>query len=188
MQAILFDTETTDLIHNHAIPLDQQPRIIEIYALKIQLPADAFGSAEEWQFVDEFESFVNPGIKITDEITRITNITNADVRDAPRIAELWPRLRDFFATADMVVAHNVSYDMGVIDFEQLRVNDKQKFPWPPKRLCTVEATEHLKGHRLSLTALHEQLFGVKFEGAHRARTDVKAMTMCFKKLWEDCEI
>ena len=78
MQAILFDTETTDLIHNHAIPLDQQPRIIEIYAMKIQLPADSFGSAEEWQFVDEFESFINPGIPITEEITSITSITNED--------------------------------------------------------------------------------------------------------------
>jgi DNA polymerase III epsilon subunit-like protein len=188
MQAILFDTETTDLIHNHAIPLDQQPRIIEIYAMKIQLPADSFGSIEDWQFVDDFESFVNPGIPITDEITRITNITDKDVKDAPRIAEIWPQLRTFFETADMVVAHNVAYDIGVMDFEQMRVNPDEKFPWPKKRMCTVEATEHLKGYRLTLTNLHKHLFGVPFDGAHRARTDVKALSMCFKKLWEDCEI
>lgn len=188
MQAILFDTETTDLIHNHAIPLDQQPRIIEIYAMKIQLPADSFGSAEEWQFVDEFESFINPGIPITEEITKITSITNDDVKGAPRIGQVWDELRTFFTGADMVVAHNVAYDMGVMDFEQMRVDPEQKFPWPPKRLCTVEATEHLKGHRLNLTSLHKHLFGVPFEGAHRAKTDVKALAMCFKRLWEDCEV
>lgn len=188
MQAVLFDTETTDLIHNHAIPLAHQPRIIEIYAQKIQLPSDSFGSVEDWQFVDEIDSFVNPQIPITDEITRITSITNEDVSNAPKIAEIFPKLREFFSNADMVVAHNLSYDMGVVDFEQMRVNPDEKFPWPRKKLCTVEATEHLKGYRLNLNALHEHLFGVKFEGAHRAKTDVNAMTLCFKRLWEDCEI
>ena len=71
-------------------------------------------------------------------------------------------MRAFFETVDMVVAHNVSYDMGVMDFEQMRVNPDEKFPWPAMQLCTVEATEHLKGHRLNLTALHEHLFGCKF--------------------------
>jgi len=46
----------------------------------------------------------------------------------------------------------------------------------------VQETEWIKGHRLSLSALHEELFGEPFSGAHRARVDVDALTRCFNEL------
>ena len=52
----------------------------------------------------------------------------------------------------------------------------------PRLCCTVENTEWLHGHRLSLSALHEELFGEPFSGAHRARTDVAALTRCYLEL------
>ena len=188
MQVVIFDTETTDLIRSHALPLDQQPRVIELYAKKIQLPADAWGKMDEWQTVGEFESFINPGIKISEEVNRITGIDDSMVKGAPRMAGVWGDVRDFFEPADMVVAHNLSYDMGVMEFERQRIDPEGLFPWPKRKLCTVEATEHLKGYRLSLTSLHEHLFGCGFPEAHRARNDVNALELCFKKLWEMAEI
>jgi hypothetical protein len=59
--------------------------------------------------------------------------------------------------------------------------------WPEK-ICTVEMTEHMDGFRLSLTALHEKLFGEAFKGSHRASADVHAMKRCYSELIKRGEI
>lgn len=188
MQVIVFDTETTDLIQNSLLPLNQQPRIIEIFARKIQLPKEAWGKMDEWQLVGEFDTLINPEIKIPPEIVNITSINDEMVFGAPKARDIWPALALFFSTADIVVAHNLNYDMAVVNFEQMRIDPDKKFPWPRQKVCTVEATEHLKGHRLKLIALHEHLFGCEFKGAHRAKADVDALELCYKKLHEIGEL
>lgn len=183
MKIVLFDTETTDLIRNTALPLEQQPRVVELYAQLIEVD-DEFN----WTFIDEVDTLVNPGIRIPQESINITGITNEMVKDAPKMVEVMPKFSALLWDAEMVVAHNLSYDMGVMGFEQKRLHPDTRIEWPTHKVCTVEQTEHLKGFRLNLTALHELLFGVKFEGAHRAKDDVKAMTLCFKNLFEKGEI
>jgi len=82
---------------------------------------------------------------------------------------------------DEIVAHNMSYDKAVIDFEMKRLG--KKIRWPDL-ICTVESTEYMKGHRMNLATLHEFLFGEPFAGAHRAENDVRATTRCFLQLRE----
>ncbi len=61
---------------------------------------------------------------------------------------------------------------------------KQEFDYSKVRLiCTVESTEHIKGFRLTLTKLHEHLFGEAFPSAHRAENDVRPLTRCFIELY-----
>lgn len=71
----------------------------------------------------------------------------------------------------------------MIDFEMKRL--VTELAWPERLVCTVEATEHLKGHRLSLTKLYEHLFpGENFPGAHRAKADVQALVRCYVEMFK----
>lgn len=180
MKAFLFDTETTDLIANSVIAERHRPHIIEFYGMTLELKGD------EWEKVGELEFFCKPKVRITDTTTRITGITNEDIKDAKPFSAYADQVKSVIESTDMAVAHNLSYDMAVVDTEFERL--KSDVHWQYNNLCTVEATEHLRGHRLRLADLHEELFGEPFEGAHRARTDVEAMGRCFIELWRREEI
>ena len=177
MRAVLFDTETTDLISNSLLPLVEQPHIVEFYAMALYYEEGG------WAKVDEFETLVKPPVPITETTTKITGITPEDVRDAPRWPEVAVRAHQILQNAEIVVAHNLSFDMSMIEVEAQRA-EMGAPEWPDWKVCTVEATEHFKSQRLKLADLHKHLFGEAFTGAHRARTDVEAMGRCFVELWE----
>lgn len=181
MKAIVFDTETTSLAAASVADLKNQPHIIEIYAGKLELKVDG------WQLIDEIDIMVNPPIPIDEEITKITNITQEMVKGKPSIGAVFPKIQEFFLETDIVVAHNLSYDQFVMECESRRLG-LPLFTMPPTKICTVESSEALLGRRMKLVDLHEHLFGVKFEDAHRARHDVEATIKCFNKLWMDGEI
>jgi DNA polymerase-3 subunit epsilon len=169
VKRLFFDTETTDLVSNSLLPLEHQPRIIEVYACLLR---------DDFSLEDELESYVDPGIKIPEEVTKITGIKPEDLVGAPRFASIADDLVGLINRADEVVAHNLSYDQFVVEAELVRIG--KRVLWPQRRTCTVEATEWLKGYRLKLSALHEECFGEPFTGAHRARVDVEAMVRCYK--------
>lgn len=176
MRHLIFDTETTQLISNSLQPIHKQPRIIEFYGLVLD---DAY----DWREVGELGSFIDPGIPITEEITKITGIKQENLRNAPTFATFATRLSILLESSDVAVAHNFSYDRDVVDFEYRRIGKGDLWaPWPGHSCCTVESTEHLKGFRLSLTNLHTELFGEPFTGAHRAETDVRALAKCYVEL------
>jgi len=62
---------------------------------------------------ERFQTFVNPGRKIPPEITRLTGITDEDVKAAPTQSEA---VRDFlrFAAGAPLVAHNADFDTAFI--------------------------------------------------------------------------
>lgn len=177
MLVTLFDTETTDLIANSARRIEKQPRIIELFALTLQ----QVGSGPDAIFteVDTWQSLFNPGITIPDLNVNLTGITNEMVAHQPKFPDKAPEIMSYLTRAHRVVAHNISYDCDVVDFELSRCD--QRIVWPEK-ICTVEQTEFIKGHRMNLTSLHEHLFGEPFSGAHRAEPDVRANTKCYIEL------
>jgi DNA polymerase III epsilon subunit-like protein len=177
LNTLLFDTETTGLIANSLQRLEKQPHIIEFYGCLI----DDNGTA-----IEEIEFLCNPGIPIPLKVTQITGFTDRDVKDLPKIDVYFDKMKVLIEKADAVVAHNLGYDRPLVDFEAKRLGKEIK--WPPLQLCTVEQTEHLKGYRLSLTALHELLFNQPFNGAHRAKEDVSALIRCYVELKKKGEL
>ena len=173
MKALIFDTEATDLVTNTLLRESHQPRIVEFAGKIVEDDGSERG---------EFHFMCNPGVTIPDKVTEITGIANADVAEQPYFEHYAPEMADFFAQADAVVAHNLSYDWFVVNHELDRVG--QTMMWPNIRICTVEETEWFKGFRLNLSALHEHLFGEAFSGAHRAKEDVDALARCYLKLRE----
>lgn len=176
-RAVIFDTETTDLIHTHLLPLHKQPYITEFYGVEIDL-----NTGEVFQ---EYETLVKPPVKITAQITKITGIDDELVKDAPEFKDVASNILNILCGAPLVVAHNASFDTEMIEIELERLS--QKISWP-RLICSVEQTVHILGYRLSLQNLHQHLFGDKFREAHRAKNDVQALCKCCVRLRELGEI
>jgi len=183
---ISFDTETTGFPRQPSTPLQQQPRVIELYAQKFVFRNA--GPRGTFITLDEFHGIYNPGIRIPRRITEITGIGDDDLACCDPISDDWEAIRDFFRNADAVVAHNLRFDMQMMDIENRRFSHGYGFPWPQTRICTMEETRHFVGRRIKLQALHKYLFGKGFDSAHRAKSDTFALTRCFAELRKRDEI
>jgi DNA polymerase-3 subunit alpha len=176
-RTLIFDTETTGLIGNSLIKEQHQPRVIEFFGHVVD--------AKD-KVVEELEFLSNPGIPLPAIITKITGLTDHHLRDQPSFSENADDVIKLIESCGAVVAHNLSFDMEIVNFEFERWGDP--VVWPDQKICTVEQTEWFKGHRLNLQALHEHLFGEPFVDAHRAKHDVAALTRCFCELRKQGDI
>lgn len=175
----IFDTETTGLLESRLIPLKRQPFITEFYGAMVDLDADIPPDAEDIPVLWELDTLLDPGIPISQEITKITGIDDAMVKGAPIFSAFAPLLKAAIENSERVIAHNASFDMEIVDIEFDR--EAMVFEWPHV-LCTVEQTIHILGHRMTLQGLHEHLFGERFKEAHRARNDTRALIRCCVEL------
>lgn len=173
-RCLIFDTETTGLIRNLLIPVDRQPRIVEYFGHVVD---DQTG-----EVLSELEFLCDPLVKLSRETIEITHITPEMIKGKPMFSAFANQVAEQIESADEIVAHNLAYDLHMIEYEFARLDLGDRLKIPAVRTCTVQQTEWLKGHRLSLTNLHQELFGTPFEGAHRAREDVEALTRCFLDL------
>jgi len=174
-QIIFLDTETTGLLKPVDAGLELQPYITEICLIKID---------EDENFIDQLVTFIKPPIPISEDITKITGISDDTVKDAPNFRSVYGVISDFFLGADTSVAHNSSFDMGMLKCELMRYELEYKFPWPKNQICTVEKSFAIKNRRLALGKLHKIATGKDHENAHRAEPDVHALIRCYMYLKE----
>ena len=160
MQSIVaIDIETTGLNAD-------RDAIIEIGAVKFK------GHRVE----DEWSSLVNPNRHIPEFITGLTGINDAEVRNAPRMADLIEELEAFVGDVP-VVGHNVRFDLGFLQraglFEFNEVID------------TYELSSVLMptASRYNLGALGKQL-GILLPATHRALDDARVTMAVFNRLFE----
>lgn len=69
--------------------------------------------ARAGEVIEEFQTLVNPGIRIPAPITALTGITDAMVTTAPPLAEVLPAFLRFAAGCVLVV-HNADFDVGFL--------------------------------------------------------------------------
>ncbi len=93
---VAFDLETTGLS-------DRTDEIIEIGAVLI----------ENGKELERFQTFVNPGRKLSDTIIKLTGITDDYLKDAPDIRQVLPKFMEFVGD-HVLVAHNSRFDTGFI--------------------------------------------------------------------------
>lgn len=174
MKTMIFDTETTDLTQNIGVPLDKQPDIIEFFGLGLEV-----NDQNELVEFSTLGQLIKPRKPVTPEITRITNITNVMLSGKEPFKFYAPEIKAYIEGFDQAVAHNAAFDKDIVDFEfgRLQINIK----WP-ELICTVEQTLWIKGYRLKLGGLYQELFGEDFADKHRAENDVRALTRCFIEL------
>ncbi|NLT57485.1 MAG: PolC-type DNA polymerase III [Clostridiales bacterium] len=159
---VVFDVETTGLSAHRG-------RLTEIGAVRISA-----GQARQ-----RFQTFVNPGMPIPEEITRLTGITDEMVRDAPGEAQAVQAFLDF-AGEDILVAHNAAFDMGFVGAAATRAG----LPFLNPSIDTVGLARRclpdLRSHKLNVLAEH---FGVSFRH-HRADDDSMALAEIFLRMLE----
>jgi DNA polymerase III epsilon subunit-like protein len=142
---VVFDTETTGLPLHPDAPLEKQPKIIELGAALLD---------ETGAVVDTFQQLLHPGEDITEEITKITGITNEQLKDQPKFVDVLPQLREFFDRAFAVFAHNLPFDKKLLQF------DLKRSIW---------------GKNMKMTDLYEYALKKPLPQTHRALDDVQAL-------------
>ena len=169
------DLEATGLI-NPDVPIEYQPRIIEIGAVSTELtPKMAFS-------LETFSELVYPEMGIPEEVIKITGITNEMVKDVDSFKTVHRRFAKFMTGVDLLFTFNgPAYDMPVLMFNLQRHNLQYQFPWPRLHIdLMTAASDYLglvgkTGNKVpKLMELYQFLFGKEFGDAHRALNDAQA--------------
>jgi len=170
---IIYDLETTSLTEVSAAPIELQPRIMEVFMLKLD---DT--TLEER---GHMHLLIDPKVPIPAEAQKITGIKPEMLKGQPTFAQAWTQIAGFFLGELNVAGHNLMYDVAALAYELSRIDKVTSFPWPPVRICTLELGTELSGGKYwKLGELHEHLFGTKHESAHRAEADVRATARCVR--------
>lgn len=182
---LVFDTETTGLPRKGNAPTSDGliwPRMVQL-------------AWQQYDFsgtlLEEGNAIIRPeGYTIPWQVARIHGITQARAQaEGQDLKTVLGAFSHAVAQAQLLIAHNIRFDLGVVGGEYYRMN----LPDPLEKkhqVCTMRsAVSYCKfpGKRTkykfpSLTALHSKLFGVAFADAHNALADVNACARCFFEL------
>ncbi len=160
---VVFDVETTGL-------KPHTQRIIEVAALRYRA-----GRAQ-----DVYSTLVQPERALPGQIVSLTRITDDLLSDAPRFAEVAEALLGFLGD-DLLVGHNVSFDLAFLDAELRRLGRPTAIN---ARLDTLTMAQHvLTGQRRwNLDAVARALGLPVPSGRHRAEADVRLTAAVFAAL------
>lgn len=100
---VVFDLETTGLD-----PKDGNS-IIEIGAVRVK----------NNQIIDRFDELIDPGVELSEEITRITSITNDMLKGKDNEENVVKRFIEW-ASDDILVAHNAKFDLSFMYMAYLK--------------------------------------------------------------------
>lgn len=176
---LAFDTETTGLTLHPNAARHKQPRIIEFGAMIVSLRSG--------EVLAEVSELINPGEPVSEEITKITGITNEQLKGKPTFRAVLPRLREAFARCTAMVAHNLPFDRDIMRYELLRHDiDPTTWPWPRGEYCTMNLYTPDWGRPPRLVEIYQRTMGKEYPQTHRALDDVRAMVEVIQadRLWE----
>ena len=158
-----------------AIVARTQARIIELGAYRVR----------GGQIMDDFRTLINPETRLPRFIATMTGISDAMLSAAPKFAEIVGAWLGFAGDA-VLVAHNSSFDLPLVNREIARV-----FPGYRLRnhdLCTVDLARRLvsnsDGHNLDALADH---FGIENPERHRAAGDALTTARILLRLLDQLE-
>ena len=161
---VILDVETTGL---SAAGGD---RIIELAALKIK----------GLQTATQFHSFINPEREISPEAFAVNGINAEMLADAATAQEILPDFFEFLGE-DIVVGHNIKFDLGFL----LQEASRARLSWGDNipTICTVKMARALlpeiARYPLWLVA---QTLGIETAQEHRALSDVHLTWAVFRRL------
>lgn len=169
----IFDQETTGLIKPKGSDLPHQPYLTEIYVMQVD---------NKGNLIRDFGTLIKPPVSIPSFLEKQIGITNEMVINAPTFLQIYKNIIEVFFCSHTIVAHNLTFDEGVLIHELKRIGKEHHFPYPPIKFCTVEQSMHIKGHRLKNSELYTLATGKEIVGAHRAKVDTLATYESYKWL------
>ncbi|MCX6286069.1 MAG: 3'-5' exonuclease [Bacteroidetes bacterium] len=114
---------------------------------------------------------INPGIPIPSEASAIHNITDEDVKDCPRFAQVAPELAEFMDGCDIAGYNSNHFDIPLIVEEFLRVGLDLELKG--RRFVDIQNIFHKMEPR-NLTAAYKFYCNKELENAHSAEADTIA--------------
>ncbi|MDP1621534.1 MAG: 3'-5' exonuclease [Bacteroidales bacterium] len=180
---LFFDTETTGLPRNWKAPvtdLNNWPRLVQLAFLFYDGKGNKISGGDH---------IIKPdGYSIPADVARIHGISNERaVREGKPIAGVLMDFQALINEAEVLVAHNMSFDEKIAGAEFLRAGMKNPIPSKTK-ICTMQSTTNFcaingpYGYKWpKLSELHYKLFRTGFDEAHNAAVDINATAKCF---WE----
>lgn len=154
---IAFDIETTGLN-----PVED--RIVELGAVLFEngIP------------VKKFSSLVNPNKFISPEATRVNNISNEMIQDAPSENSIYPKLVEFLDDSlsgeTVICAHNARFDIGFLSNTLERLGYSGNIKYIDTLSLSRDLIYGLENYKQSTVA---DYFDIINEEAHRAVTDAE---------------
>ena len=160
---VCIDLETTGLD-------PKRDKIIEIGAVRV----------ERGEITETWETFVNPGQKLSERIVELTGIHDRDLSRANPIGDLLPGLFAFLGE-DVLLGHSILFDFSFL--KKAAVNERLVFE--RQGIDTLKiARKYLKDlESRSLGALCRH-YGIS-HSAHRALGDARATNALYRKLAEE---
>lgn len=161
---VVYDLETTGID-------TANDRIIEIGAIKV----------EKGRVTKKFSTFVNPEIHIPEEASRVNNITDDMVADAPKISDVMLDFLDFTKGCIISGYNNINFDNKFI----ARYARELNLPFNNENIDVfiLARQKPVKAKNFKLTSVTAAL-GISLEGAHRAYNDAYATAQVLLKLNE----
>ncbi|GAB4398597.1 MAG: DNA polymerase III subunit alpha [Microscillaceae bacterium] len=181
---LIFDTETTGFPKNFEAPytdLDNWPRMVQI-AWQLHDGRGQLLQAENHIIFPEGYTIPYNAEKVHGISTQIAQ------EEGKPLAEVLTWLARDVARAEVLIGHNVQFDLNVTGAEFLRAKvfsqlwDKQSYDTKSEataELCQLPGGKGGKFKWPTLTELHQKLFGEGFDDAHDAAYDVSATARCF---------
>jgi len=125
----------------------------------------------EGKIIDRFQSLMNPGVSIPNDIQVLTGITNEMVRKAPKVEALMCDALQFVGTHP-IVAHNAAFDSKFWDAELRRINGRRKQEFACSMLLARRIFPEAPNHKLGTLV---RTLGLPATGRyHRALADAEA--------------
>lgn len=152
---MFFDLETTGTSVTH-------DRIVEIAMLRLEPGAE---EPREWTVR------VNPGMHIPEEATAVHHITDDDVANCPKFADLAEKVSAAFAGCDIAGFNSTKFDLPLLCEEMARA--RVHFDISQARLIDVQNIFHKKEKR-TLSAAYMFYCDKELEDAHSANADTRA--------------
>lgn len=183
---LFFDTETTGLPNDRLRPdHPDQPHLVQLAALLTETDGRARAS---------LNLIVNAGQPIPEGAAKIHGLTTAIVTACGvPLKTACQTFSDLMGKADMLVAHNLRFDVAIMETAYLRLGGRPARR-PSGRACTMEAASSImklpptprmvaagfnKPKPPKLEECIRHFFGEELIGAHDALADVRACARVF---------
>ncbi len=213
MIIIVFDTETTGLPQSRIISQDTLkcwPHIVQFSYIIYDLSANTIAD------VNDHIIKMQKNVSIPEESTNIHGITNQiSIKNGDDIEKVFPEFFRRLQYADILVGHNIEFDINMIKVELLRIIYEYPITYRQSKIyrnylhkithfkniyctlkesieiCNIQAINKFGKSYLKypkLIELHQTLFNTTPNNLHNSLNDILVTLRCFMKLKYDNDL